>query len=160
MSFIGIITNQKNEPYITKKLSGDNENIIYITEKNICNIKNVKFETIIVDREINNRTEFRKIISNCKYLILNSDIQLDFKDIEVLNLVVITYGFNHKSTFTVSSVEEENIIICLQRVIQNKNNEKIEPQEFIIQIDHNIDKYIVIAIEILKILYSFNKYKV
>lgn len=154
MFFIGIITNQKNEPYIARTLSEINKNIIYITEKNIGNIKNVKFETIIVDREINNRVDLRKIISNCKYLILNSDIQLDFNNINSSNLIVITYGFNHKSTFTISSVEEENIIICLQRVIQNKNNIKIEPQEYKVQTDKNVDKYVILAVEIVKILYK------
>lgn len=155
MSFIGIITNQKNESYITKILSEVNEHIIYITEKSISNIKNVKFETIIIDRELNNKTNLNKLISNCKYLILNSDIQLDFEGLENLNLTIITYGFNHKSTFTVSSVEDDSIIICLQRIIKNKNNKNIEPQEYKIQNNRDVDKYTIIAIEILKILYNF-----
>lgn len=155
MSFIGIITNQKNEPYITKKLSEVNEHVIYITEKSISNIKNVKFETIIIDRKLNNKTELNKLISNCKYLILNSDIQLELEDLENFILTIITYGFNHKSTFTVSSVEEDDIIICLQRIIQNKNNKNIEPQEYKIQNNKDVDKYTIIAIEILKILYNF-----
>lgn len=155
MSFIGIITNQKNEPYITKNLSEVNEHIIYITEKSISNIKNVKFETIIIDRELNNKTNLNKLISNCKYLILNSDIQLEFEDLENFNLTIITYGFNHKSTFTVSSVEEESIIICLQRIIKNKDNKNIDPQEYKIQNNKDVDKYAIIAIEILKILYDF-----
>ena len=73
-----------------------------------------------------------------------------------LNLTVITYGFNNKSTFTVSSIEENNMIICLQRVIFNKNGSKIEPQEYQIEIPQNIDKYAVIAFEIFKTIYTKN----
>ena len=56
MFFIGVITNQKNELYMKDKLSKilPVENIIFINEKNIINIKNIKFETIVIDTKINN----------------------------------------------------------------------------------------------------------
>ena len=53
------------------------ENIIFINDKNISNVKNIKFETIIIDAKIKNKFELRKILSNAKYIILNSDIELD-----------------------------------------------------------------------------------
>ena len=130
------------------------ENIIFINDKNILNVKNIKFETIIIDAKIKNKFELRKILSNAKYIILNSDIELDINILNDLNLVVITYGFNNKSTFTVSSIEENDIIICLQRIIFNKKGNEIEPQEYELKIDKDIDKYTAIAIEIIKILYS------
>lgn len=156
MFFIGVVTNQKNEEYIKNKLANvvPAENIIFITEKNILNIKNIKFESLLIDTKINNTTELRKIISNSKYIVLNSDIEMNLDAIINLNLVVITYGFNNKSTFTVSSIEENDIIICLQRIIFNKKGNEIEPQEYEIKMDKDIDKYTVIAIEILKIIYS------
>ncbi len=156
MFFIGVVTNQKNEEYIKNKLSNvvPAENIIFITEKNILNIKNIKFESLLIDSKINNTTELRKIISNSKYIILNSDIEMNLDAIKNLDLVVITYGFNNKSTFTVSSIEENDIIICLQRIIFNKKGNEIEPQEYELKIDKDIDKYTAIAIEIIKILYS------
>ena len=159
MFFIGIITNQKNELYFRKEVSKyvPVENIIFITAKNIYNVKNVKFETIIIDEKINNKIEIRKIISNSTYLLLNADIEIDREIMDNLNLTVITYGFNNKSTFTVSSIEENNMIICLQRVIFNKNGTKIEPQEYQIEIPQNIDKYAVIAFEIFKTIYTKNK---
>ena len=122
MFFIGVVTNQKNEIYIKNKLSDllPEENIIFITEKNISNIKNIKFETIVIDAKINNKTDFRKILSNAKYVILNSDIEMDVELFTNLSLTVLTYGFNNKATFTVSSVTENTIIICLQRIILNK----------------------------------------
>ena len=156
MFFIGVVTNQKNEEYIKNKLANvvPAENIIFITEKNILNIKNIKFESLLIDSKINNTTELRKIISNSKYIILNSDIEMNLDAIKNLDLVVITYGFNNKSTFTVSSIEENDIIICLQRIIFNKKGNEIEPQEYELKIDKDIDKYTAIAIEIIKILYS------
>ena len=157
MFFIGIITNQKNEIFIKKELSEiiPIDNIIYITEKNIENIKNIKFETILLDTKIDSRKkEVRKIISSCKYLILNYDINFDNSILGDLDLTIITYGFNSKSTFTISSVEENNLIICLQRIIFSKNNKKIEPQEYKIESSINIDKYAVIGTEIMKIIYK------
>lgn len=157
MFFIGIITNQKNEIFIKRELSKimPTQNIIFITEKNIDNIKNIKFETILLDNKIDNRNkEIRKIISVCKYLILNYDIEFDNSIIEGLDLTIITYGFNGKSTFTISSVEENNLIICLQRIIFNKNNKKIEPQEYKIENSINTDKYAIIGTKIIKIIYE------
>lgn len=154
MFFIGIITNQKNETYIKKELSSIEKNIIFINEKNINNIKNVKFETIIIDELIEKKLELRKIIENTKYLILNSDIEIDIELINDLKLTVITYGFNNKATFTVSSSEENSIIICLQRIIYSKNNDIIEPQEYKIEVPKNVEKHTVIYICILKKLYG------
>ena len=158
MFFIGVVTNQKNESYIKNKLSKilPIENIIFITDKNILNVKNIKFETIIIDAKINNKVELRKILSASQYVILNSDIDMNLEVINDLNLTVITYGFNNKSTFTVSSITENSIIICLQRIIFGKNGIEIEPQEYQFKIDKNIEKYAIIASEIILILYSKN----
>ena len=156
MFFVGVVTNQKNELYIKNKLCKimPVENIIFITEKNITNIKNIQFETIVIDAKINNKTEIRKIVANSKYVILNSDIDANVEMMNDLKLTVFTYGFNNKSTFTVSSIQEKNMIICLQRIILNKRKRIIEPQEYEIEIEENIDKYAIIATEILTLLYS------
>ena len=156
MFFVGIITNQKNEAYIKKELLkiGIEKNVIFINEKNITNVKNVKFETLIIDDKVENKTQLRKIIEGAKYIILNSDIPIDLELMDNLNLTVITYGFNNKATFTVSSIEENNIIICLQRIIYNKNNEVVEPQEFKLEVPENVEKHIAIFVYIINILYS------
>lgn len=156
MFFVGVVTNQKNELYMKNKLCKvmPVENIIFITEKNITNIKNIQFETIVINAKINNKTEIRKIVSNSKYVILNSDIDANVEMMNDLKLTVFTYGFNNKSTFTVSSIQEKNMIICLQRIILNKRKRIIEPQEYEIEIEENIDKYAIIATEILTLLYS------
>ena len=152
MFFIGIITNQKNEIYVKNKLN--EENILFINDKNISNMKNIKFEAIVVDNKINNRSDLRKILSNTKYVILNSDIEFDLEVFKELNVTVITYGFNSKSTFTVSSLTENNIIICLQRIIFKPNGNKIEPEEYQIENEENVEKYAIIYTQILKKLYK------
>ena len=74
-----------------------------------------------MNNQINKKKkEIRKIISSCKYLVLNHDIEIENSIIEDLDLTIITYGFNGKSTFTISSIEENNLIICLQRIIFKK----------------------------------------
>ena len=156
MFFVGIITNQKNETYIKNELVRKMplENIIFINDKNISNVKNIKFETIIIDAKIKNKFELRKILSNAKYIILNSDIELDINILNDLNLVVITYGFNNKSTFSVSSITENSMIICLQRIIFGKNEKKYEPQEYEVELQDNVDKYAIIAMSIFNIIYG------
>ena len=159
MFLVGIVTNQKNELYVKTELSDIicKENIIFINDKNISNMKNIKFEFIVIDTQINNIAEFRKIISNSKYVILNSDIENNIEVIKDLNLMIVTYGFNNKSTFTVSSITESNIIICLQRIIFNINKEQIEPNEYKLENDITTDIYAIIFVKIIKIIYD--KYK-
>ncbi len=156
MFFVGVITNQKNEEYVKKELSAilPTENIIFINDRNITNIKNIKFEVVIIDNKINNKIELRKIIADAKLILLNTDIQMNLETLNNLNLTIITYGFNSKSTFTVSSIEENHIIIYLQRNIYNNKRIEIEPQEFRLEIEENIEKYISIAIFIIKKIYT------
>ena len=148
MFFIGIITNQKNERYVKNELS--QENILFINDKTIANMKNIKFDAIVIDNKINNRNNLRKILSNTKYVILNSDIEIDLEVIKGLDTTIITYGFNSKSTFTVSSLTENNIIICLQRIIFKPNGEKVEPGEYQLNLDENTEKYAIIFTRILE----------
>ena len=156
MFFIGVITNKKNESYLKKELKSiiPTDNIFIINDGNIENIKNIKFEIVIIDKQINNKLELRNILSKSKYIILNSDIEMNVEAINNLKLIAITYGFNSKCTFTVSSITENNIIICLQRIIYNKNNEVVEPQEFKLEVPENVEKQKAIFVYIIKILYS------
>lgn len=106
MFFIGIISEEKNEKYIKEMLKHNinNSNVIFINEKNIDNIKNVKFKIIVLNKELINKN-LESILLNAEYLIFNSDINV--KLVENLNLKVITYGFNSKATVTASSITEE-----------------------------------------------------
>lgn len=67
-----------------------------------------------------------------KYLILNIDLQPQM-DLSIYDgYQVITVGFNKKASVTVSSVEDDEIVFCLQRMI-DLFSYQIEPQEFVIK---------------------------
>ena len=149
MPFIGIISEENTENCIdrkiTEKLSMQESSVLFIKEKSIENIKNIKFETVIITREFKKVELLKKILQNCTYVIINSDIQNNLSLLENINATIITYGFNSKATITASSVNEEEIMICLQRTIENKNKEKIEPQEIKMEIYENANCTMAIA---------------
>lgn len=156
MSFIGVITSVKNEAYVTK-VAGDfwkEEQIIFITDKNIQNMKNIRFETIVIDTTLKQVEYLKSLLSNTKYVILNADIVLEENIFKNLNLIVVTYGFQNKATFTVSSVSEGNIIICLQRIIKSIGGAKFEPQEFEVKNTQNIDIHAMIYMQIMLLIYD------
>lgn len=156
MSFIGIITNVKNETYMSRVLANtfEKEQIIFITDKNIGNMKNIRFETIVIDAGLEHIEDLKSILLNTKYVILNGDIELREEVLKNLNLVVISYGFQSKATFTISSVSERNIIICLQRIIKSVTGKKYEPQEFEVENQQNIDIHVIICLKIILLIYE------
>lgn len=156
MSFIGVITNIKNETYMSKILEKVfvEEQIIFITDKNIENMRNIRFETIVIDTKLEQIEYLKAILLNTKYVILNADIVIKTDILENLNLVVISYGFQNKATFTVSSVEENTIIICLQRIIKSISGKKYEPQEFEVENNQNADIHVIICLQILLQFYE------
>ena len=155
MFFIGIVSEEKNEKHIKDILKQkiENENVVFKNEKNIENIKNIKFKIIVLNKGIDNKN-IKNILLNAEYLILNSDINVKIDLIENLDLKVITYGFNSKSTVTASSVTEEEMLICVQRNIINIKGKKIEPQEINIEKDIMLDNYDNMYIMCLATIYG------
>ncbi len=141
MAFIGIIAESKNEMQI-KRILDNNLNspnkehtVIVINNKSIENIRNIRFETILVItlEELTSKEEINKLLKNTKYLVINSDMRNN--ELELINnmkLNVITFGFNQKSTITASSVEE-SLMLCLQRKIVDVNKNVLEPQEILVK---------------------------
>lgn len=161
MSFIGIISESRNEAYINRILNNKltNKNIININEKNIENIKNVTFETILINGEnakiLSKLHILKNMITKAKYLVINADVENNLIVLDNINANVITFGFNSKSTITASSVNDENILICVQRIIEDINREKIEPQELLINIDTiSVGVHTVMGIVALLIIYG------
>ena len=163
MAFIGVITSKRSEEASKKvfiNLFNENIikkiNVIIINESNIDNMKNVLFETIVINEDnslIRNKMDsLKQILSRCKFLILNSDMDISLESIYKLKLTVITYGLNLKSTVTASSIEDEKLQICIQRSIKNIYNKIIEPKEMYINANKN-DVYRVMEQCILEILY-------
>ena len=111
MVFIGIVTDSKSENSIEKLLSDNkfliDNNVIFIKEKNIDNIKNVHFDTVIINNEFGKIEELNKILQNAKNIILNMDTVVKCVDLNIINSNLITYGFNSKSSITISSVTDD-----------------------------------------------------
>lgn len=164
MAFIGVITSKRSEEASRKvfiNLFNENVikkmNVVLINESNIDNIKNVLFETVIINEDnalIRNKMDsLKQILEKCKFLILNSDMNINFESIYKLKLTVITYGLNLKSTITASSIENEKIQICIQRSIKNVNNKIIEPKEIYVDSKKN-DIYRVMEQFVIELLYK------
>ena len=143
MSFMGIITNPKDENYIKKFLKKyiNIEYVIFINEKNIENMRNIKFDTILLGRKFEENEILNEIIRKCKYLILNSDLKVYNNKLENLNVQIITYGFNQKATITTSSVSEDKIVVFLQRSIVNMYKQPVEQMEISVDIDKDTETY-------------------
>ena len=162
MSFIGIIADKKNEIEIENllqnKLKKQNIEIIKVNEKSINNIKNVKFNTILISG-INQVFKYNnliiKLLKETHYLVINNDIEEILKAVSNLETIVISYGFNSKSTITASSVSDEEMLICVQREFDNIQRQKVELQEVSIKkISKN--EYNSLGIATICLLYGIN----
>ena len=163
MAFVGIITSKKNEENLKKTINKKLEiekiklNNMVINSNNIENIKNIKFDTIIMQDEnmqlLKKKETLQQIILKAKFLILNTDIYKNLEIIKQLEGIVITYGLNLKSTFTISSISNQNICISQQRTIRNNKGQTIEPKEIVVEKDTS-DIYKIMISNILIMLYK------
>ena len=164
MPFVGIISKIKDYEFIKNKIVKDSMNnkieLININKNNVENIKNVKFETIFVCDDLQDmqtqKTYIYNILNCSKYLVINTDNNVVNINIENNNMEIITYGMNQKATVTASSIKEDEILICLQRNIENINGKVIEMQEFKKKGEkiRNEEIYIILAAFILEQIYN------
>lgn len=161
MPFIGIVTNRSNkeifEEEIKKRLN-QNLEVIFIDNDNIDNLRNVTFSIILLCYDYKVVFEdvelLRKIVSNSKKFIVNTDIKSNYDILDSLNIDVVTYGFNSKASINASSTEED-VILCVQRNIISIEDAIIEPQEIKIDDNYNmINIYEKLGISIILLLYS------
>ncbi len=157
MAVIGIITKSNNIIEIEKTLEkyGIHEkNIVIISKHTIENIKNVKFDIIIIFDQIEDDDILKKVLDSSKYLIINTDFKENMKLLDMAeDQYVITFGFNSRATITIISNENDEIILDLQREIENLEKKKIESQE--IKLEKNFNKnriYEEISMKILTFL--------
>ena len=154
MSFIGIISSKKSFDNIKKKLIEleCKVSIIHINLKSIENIKNIKFEVIIVDEEIikfcNYEECLKKICSESKYLIINTDINREYNILKKDKNIIITYGLNREATITMSSISDIDILIYRQKKFKNKydKHEEIEERKIKIQERNKFKIYEILII--------------
>ena len=83
------------------------------------------------------------------------DANYNWNELNISNVNIITYGFNSKSTITISSVTTDDVLICIQRNI-NSNYGIIELQEIKIENNEKYSIYDLIAVVILYLLYITN----
>lgn len=142
MAFIGIIVDSKHETQIKRTLEAKlnipnkEHTIIAINDKSIENIKNIRFETILIMdvNEVQSKEKLlNEVFEKSKYLVINADMESTLEIVNNMKVNIITFGFNSKSTVTASSVEEP-FLICLQRKIVDINKEILEPQELEVKI--------------------------
>ena len=166
MLFVGVIGENKDYRLLNKRIKKEISKfkekleLIDIDDKSIDNLKNVKFDTIVIlsfPKKLKNKIyEIRKILEGCKYLIINADIDRNKTLIEELQFDILTFGLNQKSTITASSIGDNNMIICLQRNIKNVYQELIEPNEFNIKYNENIDNNVYNCLAYFSILLLYN----
>ena len=146
MAFVGIITESRKETELKQVIKkqfegmGQVHTLITINYKNIENIKNIKFDVLVMDANIIGNTDtIQKIILNAKIILVNTDLEINLKCLRNLKLRLISYGNNSKSTVTVSSVNDDIILVSFQRSIRTLKDNIIEPQEIKIMapLSHN-----------------------
>lgn len=147
MPFIGIFAKENDNNFIKNEINKNSETnkfeIININSKSLENLKNIKFDVFVIKESIseliNKSNYIKNIIDNSNYIILNTD--LNNEALITRKERIITYGFNTNSDISVSSIKDENIMICVQNKIKSMNEKIIEEQEVIIKVKrHNINK--------------------
>lgn len=136
MSFIGVVANRKCfeniKKEVTEKIKKEDINFIQINLRSIENVKNVKFETIIVEDNLEklkkNKEILEKLCKNTQYLMINTDRNSEQEEImKIPNK--ITYGLNRKANVTISSISEIDVLIYWQKDLKNREGQKIEIEE-------------------------------
>ena len=163
MSFIGIVANSDDYEFIIKELTKNNDcsklQFINLNENSIENMKNIKFETVLICMEIHEKKYknilLDNILINAKYLLINTDINMPLGFLQNNNIQIITYGMNQKATVTASSIKDDEVLICLQRNIWNVKHKIIEMQEVKVKSENisNATVYNLLATFIIKQLY-------
>lgn len=155
MSFIEIITDSKSQSQlnkiITKSMINNNE-VLYIKDKNIENTKNIKLETLVLNRSLSDSNVIQKVMENSKNIILNLDLNESINKINCNN--IISFGYGSKCDITVSSVENDQILICIQHTIKSIFDRIIEPQEIKVDVKSDMNVYNIMIIIALTSLYA------
>ena len=163
MPFVGIISKENDSNFIKNAISKNskenNFEIININKKSIGNIKNVKFDVLVIceniEKILKNSSYLEEIIKKADYIIVNSDVKENLSILKNVETNIVTYGFNAKATITISSIKEEKTMVCIQRKINGINN-IIEEQDFNIEIEkNNVNKlYNVLVIFTILAIYG------
>lgn len=163
MAFIGVVTEPRMELQIRQNLKrkfekiNEKKTIILVNKNSVKNLFNIKFDFLIIDKNIfNNNDDLVKIILNSNRIIVNADYDENLEPIKNLKLNVITYGMNSKATLTLSSVNDNEVLLSLQRAIKSHRKKLIEPQEIKIS-GKNLSKNLYMEMILAIFLIIFDK---
>ena len=144
MSIIGIITSHRQTNQIKKEIEKENIKVeaVCINSESIKNVKNIKFEILIIQENIEQQDEKHivEILKNTKYLLLNTDIIINENIFKDINIQILSYGLKQKATITPSSIEQNKIIISIQRAFKDLEGNIIEQQEIPVNLIKNDTK--------------------
>lgn len=165
MPFVGIIAKESEGNFIKNEVLKNSSlkfEFVNINRKSVQNVKNIRFETIIINNEISDFLNVSKyleeLIINAKYIIVNSDIIKNINILKQYNSNIITYGLNQKAMITISSIKNENILIFIQNKLKNINNDEIEEQEVNVKINKNSLKKVSNSMAIFTILLIYGDF--
>ena len=165
MHFIGIFSNHSEyemiKRNITKIVNRKDLELIHISSKNIENMKNIVFETVVLCHQENinevQRNILNKLCTNCEFIIVNADVFCNTKMLSNEKTNCISYGLNQKSTITISSIQEDKAILSIQRNINNLEEKTIEMGEKEIDIKKYKPNQIENILAIFTIYLIYNK---
>ncbi len=156
MFFIGIITDKNSENNI-KNIMKDKlkeSEIVFLNNNNLENFRNVKFDSIVINNEIEDKYLLNKILEKSKYVLYNSDIKTKENFSKDLYQNIITYGYNSKAVVTISSVTDESYLIYIQKNIDGYNK-SVGIQEIKFEKNKkNINAYDGMITTIIDIIYN------
>ena len=67
MSLIGILTQKSHEAYIKQENSITQEQIFFLKEESLSNLKNIQFQTILIGKKITqNKEQVKKLAKKAK----------------------------------------------------------------------------------------------
>ena len=161
MPFIGIIGKENDSNFIKNEIIKNskttNFEVININQKSLENIKNIRFDVLVINENIEKLLRYsnylEKLINNTKFLLINLDTKIRISNFKYSEKKVITFGFNNHSIITISSIKEENILICVQKKFFGIIS-RIDEQEFNVELKkYNINKLynILVIFTILQI---------
>ena len=117
--------------------------VIIITKDNVSKHFNEEIDILVIEDKTIKNKDLELLCNHSKYILVQDNVTLNIKLKREAN--IITFGFNHKSTVTISSISEEKLIICIQREIKSLKNKLIEPQEMMIKnnVEYNTNRKVI-----------------
>ena len=128
--------------------------IVFLNNNNLENFRNVKFDSIVINNEIEDKYLLDKILEKSKYVLYNSDIKTKESFSKDIYQNIITYGYNSKAVVTISSVTDESYLIYIQKNIDGYNK-SVGIQEIKFEKNKkNINAYDGMITTIIDIIYN------